>query len=171
MAAAQIPGAAARARYPTACSVQPLWALFPKAFMAESDPSQQNPLERVYRPAVARRAWAAFRTEVGPSGPRLTDERVERGSKHPGNAGAGSRIGFPLNSGPQEGLVANMFFNRQKPMVGLDIGSSSIKLVQAERTGSEVRLKDFGIAELLPEAIVDGEIMDRQLVVETIQNL
>jgi type IV pilus assembly protein PilM len=64
-----------------------------------------------------------------------------------------------------------MLFNRQKPMVGLDIGSSSIKLVQAERSGSEVRLRDFGIAELLPEAIVDGEIMDRQLVVETIQNL
>ncbi len=56
-------------------------------------------------------------------------------------------------------------------MVGLDIGSSSIKLVQVERVGSEVKLKDFGVAELLPEAIVDGEIMDRQLVVETIQNL
>jgi len=64
-----------------------------------------------------------------------------------------------------------MLFNRQKPMVGLDIGSSSVKLVQVERIGSEARLTDFGIAELLPEAIVDGEIMDRQLVVETIQNL
>jgi type IV pilus assembly protein PilM len=29
----------------------------------------------------------------------------------------------------------------------------------------------YGIADLLPEAIVEGEIMDRQLVVETVQNL
>ena len=64
-----------------------------------------------------------------------------------------------------------MLFNRQKPMVGLDIGSSSIKVVQVERHGTEALLKDFGSAELLPEAIVDGEIMDRQLVVETLQNL
>lgn len=64
-----------------------------------------------------------------------------------------------------------MLMNRQKPMVGLDIGSSSIKVVQVERHGSEVLLKGFGSAELFPEAIVDGEIMDRQLVVETIQNL
>ncbi|NNF06259.1 MAG: type IV pilus assembly protein PilM [Candidatus Eisenbacteria bacterium] len=64
-----------------------------------------------------------------------------------------------------------MFFKRQKPMVGLDIGSSSIKVVQCESRAGEVHLQDYGTAELLPEAIVDGEIMDRQLVVETIQNL
>jgi len=64
-----------------------------------------------------------------------------------------------------------MLWNRQKPLVGLDIGSSSIKVVQVEYEGSDVRLRDFGSAGLLPEAIVDGEIMDRQLVVESIQNL
>jgi type IV pilus assembly protein PilM len=64
-----------------------------------------------------------------------------------------------------------MFFKRQKSIVGLDIGSSSVKVVQVETRAGEVSLTDFGSAELLPEAIVDGEIMDRQLVVETIQNL
>ena len=64
-----------------------------------------------------------------------------------------------------------MLFNRSKSVVGLDIGSSSIKVVEMEPAGETHRLKDFGVAELLPEAIVDGEIMDRQLVVETIQNL
>jgi len=64
-----------------------------------------------------------------------------------------------------------MMWNRNRPMLGLDIGSSSIKLVQVEGFGPEARLKDFGTAKLLPEAIVDGEVMDRQLVVETIQNL
>jgi type IV pilus assembly protein PilM len=56
-------------------------------------------------------------------------------------------------------------------MVGLDIGSSAIKVVRVETEAGNYTLKDFGTAELLPEAIVDGEIMDRQLVVETIQNL
>jgi len=64
-----------------------------------------------------------------------------------------------------------MFFKRQKSMIGLDLGSSSIKVVQVETKAGEVNLLDFGSAELLPEAVVDGEIMDRQLVVETIQNL
>ena len=56
-------------------------------------------------------------------------------------------------------------------MVGLDIGSSAVKVVQVETRAGEVHLQDFGTADLLPEAIVDGEVMDRQSVVETIQNL
>lgn len=64
-----------------------------------------------------------------------------------------------------------MLWNRKRPMVGLDIGSSAIKVVKVENEGGNYQLKDFGSAPLLPEAIVDGEVMDRQLVVETIQNL
>ncbi len=60
---------------------------------------------------------------------------------------------------------------KAKTTVGLDIGSSSIKVVELEQRGEEARLVNFGMAELDPEAIVEGEIMDRQLVVETIQNL
>jgi type IV pilus assembly protein PilM len=64
-----------------------------------------------------------------------------------------------------------MFLKSSQSVVGLDVGSSSIKLVAMEPTGDGYRLRDYGIAKLLPEAIVDGEVMDRQLVVETIQNL
>ena len=64
-----------------------------------------------------------------------------------------------------------MLWNRKRPMVGLDIGSSSVKVVRVENEGGTYVLKGFGTAPLLPEAIVDGEVMDRQLVVETIQNL
>ena len=56
-------------------------------------------------------------------------------------------------------------------IVGLDIGSSAVKLVEIETRGDSMRLLRHGVAELLPDAIVDGEVMDRQLVVETIQNL
>jgi type IV pilus assembly protein PilM len=64
-----------------------------------------------------------------------------------------------------------MFFKGSRSVVGLDIGSSSIKVVELESNGDTHRLKDYGAIDLLPEAIVDGEVMDRQLVVETIQNL
>jgi type IV pilus assembly protein PilM len=62
-------------------------------------------------------------------------------------------------------------FGKSKTTVGLDIGSSSIKVVQLETRGDMTRLVNYGIAEIVPEAIVEGEIMDRQLVIEAIQNL
>ncbi|MCX5801107.1 MAG: type IV pilus assembly protein PilM [Candidatus Eisenbacteria bacterium] len=60
---------------------------------------------------------------------------------------------------------------KKKSSVGLDIGSSAIKLAELEEAADGMRLVTFGIAELLPEAIVDGEIMDRQSVVDTIRNV
>lgn len=60
---------------------------------------------------------------------------------------------------------------KPKTTVGLDIGSHAIKVVEVEHRKDGPRLVNFGMAELVPEAIVEGEIMDRQLVVETIQNL
>jgi type IV pilus assembly protein PilM len=60
---------------------------------------------------------------------------------------------------------------RTQTTVGLDIGSSSVKVVELSGKGTEPRLVRFGMADLAPEAIVEGEIMDRQLLVESIQNL
>lgn len=60
---------------------------------------------------------------------------------------------------------------KPKTMVGLDIGSSSVKVVELVQKGGEAQLVRFGMVDLAPEAIVEGEIMDRQLLVETIQNL
>ncbi len=62
-------------------------------------------------------------------------------------------------------------FGKKKSTVGLDIGSSSIKVVEVVRDRSGDRLTNYGISEPLSEAIVDGEIMDRQLVHEAITNL
>ncbi len=60
---------------------------------------------------------------------------------------------------------------KKKSSIGLDIGSSSAKVVEIEDAGEGPSLVNFGIEELLPEAIVDGEIMDRQVVVDSIRNL
>src|SRR5512140_2271976 len=65
-----------------------------------------------------------------------------------------------------------VMFRRAKNLVGLDIGSSAIKLVELKE-GKEGRfqLLKAGLESLSPEAIVDGAIMDSSLVVETIARL
>ncbi len=60
---------------------------------------------------------------------------------------------------------------RDRTIVGLDIGASSIKVVEIERRRGDMRLVNFGEAALEPDAIVDGEIMDRQAVVAAIREL
>ena len=65
-----------------------------------------------------------------------------------------------------------MFWSRSKGVVGLDVGSSSIKLVELkERKAGEFSLVRVGVEPLSPEAIVDGSIMDSSLVVDAIQKL
>jgi type IV pilus assembly protein PilM len=65
-----------------------------------------------------------------------------------------------------------VFFSKSKNVVGLDIGSSAIKLVELkEKKGGAFSLVKLGIERLSPEAIVDGSIMDSSMVVETIQKL
>jgi type IV pilus assembly protein PilM len=65
-----------------------------------------------------------------------------------------------------------VFFSKSKNVVGLDIGSSAVKLVELkEKKGGTFQLVKLGIERLSPEAIVDGSIMDSSLVVETIQRL
>ena len=58
-----------------------------------------------------------------------------------------------------------------KEMIGLDIGSSSIKMAHIKSAGFENRLKQFGVGPLPSDSIVDGAIMDHAAVVEGIQNV
>jgi type IV pilus assembly protein PilM len=56
-----------------------------------------------------------------------------------------------------------------KDIVGIDIGSSSIKLAHIKGAGSDCRLKKYGVFPLPPEAIVDGAIMDHAAVIDAIK--
>jgi type IV pilus assembly protein PilM len=49
---------------------------------------------------------------------------------------------------------------RSKPVLGLDIGSSSVKMVDLEPVGSRIRLRRYGYCPLPPEAIVQGSLMN-----------
>jgi type IV pilus assembly protein PilM len=55
--------------------------------------------------------------------------------------------------------------------IGLDIGSSSIKLVQVKPSRKSYTLQNFGIEPLPPGAIVDGAISNLGGVSESIRNL
>jgi len=62
-----------------------------------------------------------------------------------------------------------VLFRKSKNLVGLDIGSSAIKLVELKDVkGGGYRLVKSGLETLSPEAIVDGAIMDASLVVDTV---
>jgi type IV pilus assembly protein PilM len=62
-------------------------------------------------------------------------------------------------------------FGRSRDLVGLDIGSHSLKLVELKQKGKSYELATFGIQPLPPEAIVEGAIMDSSAVAEAIDTL
>jgi len=65
-----------------------------------------------------------------------------------------------------------MLFGKKKSLVGLDIGSHAVKVVELEALPNKsYKLLNWGISAPLAEAIVDGEVMDRQLVTDAIANL
>jgi type IV pilus assembly protein PilM len=59
----------------------------------------------------------------------------------------------------------------KKELIGLDIGSSSIKAVEFDWGKKTPKLKHFGMIPLPPEAIVDGAFMDSASIVESIRSL
>jgi type IV pilus assembly protein PilM len=64
-----------------------------------------------------------------------------------------------------------MIFKRGQSSVAVDIGSGVVKIVEADHSRGAPRVVNMGISSLLPGAIVDGEVMDHQLVVNTIRSL
>jgi type IV pilus assembly protein PilM len=64
-----------------------------------------------------------------------------------------------------------MLFTKMKDIVGVDIGSSAVKLVQLRELKGGWQLLNVGILPLPPEAIVDNTLMDSSSIVETVKNL
>ncbi len=58
-----------------------------------------------------------------------------------------------------------------KETIGLDIGSSSIKLAHIKTVGKDCSVKKFGVYPLPPDAIVDGAIIDSTAVADAITAL
>jgi type IV pilus assembly protein PilM len=64
-----------------------------------------------------------------------------------------------------------MSFGGTQPLLGLDVGSSAVKLVNLSEQRGEYTLEHFGVTELDPDAIVDGAIMDAGHVADAIRRV
>jgi type IV pilus assembly protein PilM len=64
-----------------------------------------------------------------------------------------------------------MIWGKKKNVIGLDIGSNSIKVVELREGKNGLRLQTLGLSPLPPEAIVDGALMDSVTVIDAIRDL
>lgn len=64
-----------------------------------------------------------------------------------------------------------MLFAKKRETVGIDVGSSSVKLVQLKEQKGTYHLVNVGILPLSAEAIVDNTLMDSSSIAEAIKNL
>ncbi|MFN6962983.1 MAG: type IV pilus assembly protein PilM [Pyrinomonadaceae bacterium] len=64
-----------------------------------------------------------------------------------------------------------MLFGKKKSVAGLDIGSSSVKMVELDGRGNNLSLVGLGSENLPADTIVDGQIMEMTAVSDVIQNL
>jgi len=60
-------------------------------------------------------------------------------------------------------------FGKNKPMVGLDIGSSSIKAIELKKVKKGYQVSAFATESLGPDAVVDGAIVDASGVADSIK--
>ena len=64
-----------------------------------------------------------------------------------------------------------MLFGKKKSVAGLDVGSSSIKMVELDGKMNNLSLVGLGFENLPDDTIVDGQIMELNTVSEVIRNI
>ncbi len=64
-----------------------------------------------------------------------------------------------------------MLFGKKKSVAGLDIGSSSIKMVELEGKANNLSLVSLGFENLPGDTIIDGQIMELNVVSDVIQSV
>jgi type IV pilus assembly protein PilM len=62
-------------------------------------------------------------------------------------------------------------WGKKKDIIGLDIGCSSIKLVELKEDKNGYKLQNLAISPLPSEAIVDGALMDSITIIDTIRDV
>jgi len=64
-----------------------------------------------------------------------------------------------------------MLFGKKKSVAGLDIGSSSVKMVELEGKANSLNLVSLGFENLPDDTIVDGQIMELNVVSDVIKSV
>ena len=60
---------------------------------------------------------------------------------------------------------------KSKEVVGVDVGTSAVKIVELKETSKGFQLENFAVGAIPPQAIVDGAIMDAGAIVDTLMSL
>ncbi|MHB1231443.1 MAG: pilus assembly protein PilM [Burkholderiales bacterium] len=67
-------------------------------------------------------------------------------------------------------MLANLFQTKSPPLIGVDISSSAVKMVEIEQAGKNLlRVERYAIESLPKDAVTDGNIMNLEAVAETIR--
>ena len=66
-------------------------------------------------------------------------------------------------------MLAELFGSRKQPLVGLDISSTSVKLIELGKVGNRYRVESFAVEPLPPEAVIERDIKDVEMVGEAIR--
>jgi type IV pilus assembly protein PilM len=67
-------------------------------------------------------------------------------------------------------LLANLFQSQSTPLIGVDISSSAVKMVEIEQAGKNLlRVERYAIESLPKDAVTDGNIMNLEAVAETMR--
>ena len=64
-----------------------------------------------------------------------------------------------------------MLFGKKKSVAGLDVGSSAIKIVELDGKMNNLSLVSLGFENLPGDTIIDGQIMELNIVSDVIQNI
>ncbi|MGH1471778.1 MAG: pilus assembly protein PilM [Cellvibrionaceae bacterium] len=65
--------------------------------------------------------------------------------------------------------IFDFFDKKNKPVVGLDISSTSVKLIELSKQGDRYRVESYAVKALPPNAVVEKNINELEPVAETIQ--
>ncbi len=67
-------------------------------------------------------------------------------------------------------MLANLFQSQSAPLIGVDISSSAVKMVEIEQAGKNLlRIERYVIESLPKDAVADGNIMNIEAVAETLR--
>jgi len=67
--------------------------------------------------------------------------------------------------------VVSLFQNKKSPYVGVDISSTSVKLLELSRSGGRYRVESYGVEPLTPGSVVENHINDVEAVGEALRRV
>ncbi len=66
-------------------------------------------------------------------------------------------------------MLGQLFGSSKQPLIGLDISSTSVKLLELGKVGSRFRVESFAVEPLPPEAVIERDVKDVEAVGEAIK--